>query len=46
MRIDSCRNCGQELKISKNCSICREPNLFECRHCSISIDEQYHSTCL
>ena len=33
MRIDSCRNCGIELKPSQTCSMCNRPIRFECIKC-------------
>jgi len=33
MRIDSCRNCGNELKVIELCSECGEPTYYQCEYC-------------
>lgn len=45
MRIDSCRKCGDDLKIQKKCFSCREPVKFQCKRCHYSPDEQLHLHC-
>ena len=46
MKIDSCKKCGNVLEISHACSVCEEPNKFECTHCNIVLDEQFHTQCV
>jgi len=46
MKIDSCKKCGNVLEISHACSVCEEPNKFECTHCNIVLDEQYYTQCI
>jgi len=46
MRIDSCRKCGQEFKISRECSVCDKPIEFHCTRCNIVTDEQIHLNCI
>ncbi|AFS82217.1 hypothetical protein [Candidatus Nitrosopumilus sediminis] len=45
MRVDSCRKCGMELTIKQECSICNEPNKFNCKECYFEPEEQIHSLC-
>ena len=45
MRKESCRKCGNELKIKQSCSICKFPNKFTCKNCRFETDEQIHSIC-
>ena len=46
MKIDSCKKCGNVLEISHTCLVCEEPNKFECTHCNIVFDEQFHTQCV
>ncbi len=46
MRIDSCKKCGQQLKISRECSVCDEPIEFHCTECRIVNEEQIHQNCM
>ncbi|MEX0657070.1 MAG: hypothetical protein WD154_05950 [Nitrosopumilaceae archaeon] len=46
MRNDSCRKCGNELKINQNCESCSEPIEFVCHTCGNITDEQIHSECI
>ncbi len=46
MKIDSCRKCGQELKVSRSCTVCNEPIEFQCNDCKIVTEEQFHQTCV
>ncbi len=43
MRIDSCRNCGDELLVVKLCPDCRQPLHFECEKCIKFVDDPIHS---
>lgn len=45
MRVDSCRKCGEKLKIKQKCSICSEPIKFSCKNCLFETDEQIHPMC-
>ena len=45
MRIDLCRNCGNELRELQKCHICHEPMQFYCNDCSFITQEQFHSEC-
>jgi len=42
MRIDSCRNCGQELQVMQLCSDCDQPLRFECNNCNAFVDDPIH----
>ena len=42
MRIDSCRNCGAELKVIELCIECDQPTSLECEHCRKFIDSPVH----
>jgi len=42
MRIDSCRNCGQELQVMQVCSNCDQPLHFECKNCNVFVDDPIH----
>ncbi len=46
MKFDSCRHCGKEMEINKNCEICFKPNQLFCHGCGFTTDEQIHSECL
>ncbi len=43
MRVDSCRNCGNKVQVTKLCQICIQPREFQCSHCSHYADDQIHS---
>lgn len=43
MRIDSCRNCGNELKVIELCQDCDQPIQFQCEHCTKFVDDPIHS---
>ena len=43
MRIDSCRNCGSEIKVIELCSECSQPLHFQCQNCRKFQDEPIHS---
>ncbi len=43
MRIDSCRNCGNKVQVTKLCQICIQPRVFQCSHCSHYVYDQIHS---
>lgn len=45
MRIESCRKCGTELKLSKTCSVCSKPIQFYCKYCKANTEEQIHLDC-
>lgn len=45
MRIDSCRNCGFELTISKLCKDCGNPIKLDCKHCNRYVDDKIHFSC-
>lgn len=42
MRIDSCRNCGQELQVTKLCIDCNQPLHFDCTNCNVFVDDPIH----
>ena len=42
MRIDSCRNCGSELKVIELCSECNEPSHYQCEHCRKFVEDSVH----
>ncbi len=46
MKFDSCRRCGKEMEINKNCDVCFKPNQLFCHGCGFTTDEQIHSKCL
>ncbi len=43
MRIDSCRNCGDELHVTRLCSNCDQPLHFECNNCISFVDDPIHN---
>lgn len=45
MRIDSCRNCGNQLAIKKNCDVCLQPLQFHCLYCSKYAEDPIHTEC-
>ena len=45
MKVESCKKCGDTLKVAHSCSTCQQPNQFECSHCDITLIEQYHTQC-
>jgi predicted amidophosphoribosyltransferase len=42
MRIDLCRNCGQELHVTQLCNHCDQPLHFECNNCNSFVDDPIH----
>ncbi len=42
MRIDSCRNCGSELKVIKLCMDCSQPLHYQCEHCRSFVIDSIH----
>jgi len=42
MRIDSCRNCGNQLTIIELCEDCDQPLHYQCEHCRHFIDNPIH----
>jgi len=42
MRVDSCRNCGSELKVIELCLGCSQPVHFECNNCNAFVDDPIH----
>jgi len=42
MRIDSCHNCGSELKVIELCSECSEPSHYQCEHCRKFVEDPVH----
>ncbi len=42
MKIDSCRNCGEELQVMQLCSHCDQPLHFECNNCNAFVDDPTH----
>jgi len=42
MRIDNCRNCGNELVVIELCNDCRQPLHFQCGNCSRFVDDPIH----
>ena len=42
MRIDSCRNCGTELKIIELCQECDQPLHFQCENCRKFVEDPIH----
>lgn len=45
MRLESCRKCGNELKLKRSCFICTRPVQFQCLRCRTDTDEQIHTNC-
>jgi len=43
MRIDSCRNCGNELSIVELCPDCTQPLHLKCEKCIKFVDDPIHS---
>ncbi len=43
MRIDSCRNCGSELKVIELCRECDQPLHFQCEKCRYFVDDPIHN---
>jgi len=43
---ESCRKCGTELQIRKNCDNCSSPVLFFCPKCMYVPDKQIHVDCM
>ncbi len=42
MRVDSCRNCGSELKVIKLCGECDQPLHYQCENCRHFVDDPIH----
>ena len=42
MRIDSCRNCGSELKVIELCRDCGQPLHYHCEHCRNFVTDSIH----
>ena len=42
MRIDSCRNCGNQLTVNELCSDCSQPICYQCDHCKHFVDDPIH----
>ena len=42
MRIDLCRNCGQELHVTQLCNHCDQPLHFKCNNCNSFVDDPIH----
>ena len=42
MRIDSCRNCGSELKVVELCHECDQPLHFQCENCRKFVEDPIH----
>ena len=42
MRINSCRNCGNELHVIENCSYCNQPLHYQCENCRKFVDDPIH----
>ena len=42
MRIDSCRNCGNELLVIELCQDCDQPIQFQCERCTKFVDDHIH----
>lgn len=45
MRKESCRKCGIELEITKECSFCDKPIQFHCNKCNYDTEVQIHLSC-
>jgi len=46
MKDNSCRKCGEELQVNKECDICNQANQFSCQKCGYVTDEQIHNQCI
>ena len=46
MKHDSCRRCGEELEVNKECKICSQANQFFCHKCGYVTEEQIHFQCM
>jgi|LWDU01.1.fsa_nt_gi predicted amidophosphoribosyltransferase len=46
MKFESCRRCGKEMEIDKNCNVCLKPSQLFCHGCGFITDEQIHLNCL
>ena len=46
MRIDSCRNCGILLSITRKCYVCMQPIQFQCFECFKYVDDPIHTVCM
>jgi len=42
MRIDSCRNCGSELKVIELCRDCGQPLHYQCEYCRNFVTDSIH----
>jgi len=42
MRIDSCRNCGSELKVIELCPGCDQPLHYQCENCRKFVEDPIH----
>ncbi len=45
MRNDSCRKCGNQMKIKEKCKACKEAITFSCIKCNFETDELIHLKC-
>ena len=46
MRIDSCRKCGDELKINQRCNVCDDAIEFYCLGCGTPTENKIHPQCI
>ena len=45
-RIDSCRNCGEQLEVLHTCMVCEQPSQFQCSNCFHYVDDPIHTECM
>lgn len=45
MRVDSCRNCGNQISVKKHCKVCHQPVQLQCENCQKFLDDPVHSIC-
>jgi len=43
MKINSCRNCGSELKVIELCRDCDQPLHYQCEKCRYFVDDPIHN---
>jgi len=42
VRVDNCRNCGNELIVIEYCNDCNQPLHFQCGNCRMFVDDPIH----
>lgn len=45
-RLDSCRNCGDVLRVKATCGVCEQPRQLHCTGCFHYVDDPVHTECV